>query len=149
MPASPTRSMLNGEIEKSALHDWVESETRALDLVASWESLCDTYRALEFVDPISDTVRLEEFKWIIKQMNAHLGRARRKLLTCSNASSTREVLEEMFIPTGDVKVTGRMDLAYHKLRQRWVSQMLVQLDMMEAETLERVLETQMNGVENV
>ena len=132
--------MADANIEKSVLHDWVESETRALDVVASWESLCDAYRILEFIDPINDTVRLEEFKWIIKQMNAHLGRARRKLLTCRDVESTRQVLEEMYYPTGDVKLTGRADLAYHKLRQRWVSQMLAQLDMLETEAMESLVE---------
>ena len=137
--------MVDGGIEKSVLHDWVESETAALDVVASWESLCDAYRVLDFIDPISDTVRLEEFKWIIKQMNAHLGRARRKLLSCKDIPSTREALEEMFYPTGDVKLTGRTDLAYHKLRQRWVSRMLAQLEMLETEAMESLVEQIVNG----
>ena len=131
------------EIEKSVLHDWVESETRALDLVASWETLCDAYKILEFVDPISDTVRLEEFKWIIKQMNTHLSRARKKLLSCKDIQQTQRMLEEMYIPSGDVKISARTDLAYHKLRQRWVSQMLAKLEMLESE----ILETQ-NGADN-
>lgn len=123
-----------------ALQDWVDAETRALDVVASWETLCDAYHALEFADPISDTVRLEEFKWIIKQLNGHLARARKKLLACENPEAMREVLASMYSPSGDVKLTGRTDLAYHKLRQRWISQMLATLDMMEAEALERAME---------
>lgn len=125
--------------EKSTLHDWVENETHALDVVASWETLCDTYRILEFVDPISDTVKMEEFKWIIREMNKHLTRARKKLLSCKDIPSTRKALEEMFKPTGDVSISCRSDLAYQKLRQRWISQMLAQLDMME-ETIRELTE---------
>lgn len=118
----------NAPIEKSVLHDWAEGETRALDVVASWESLCDTYRALEFTDPIGDTVRMEEFKWIIAEMNKHLSRARKKLLTCRDPLSMQEALMDMFTPTGKVNISDRKSLAYHKLRQRWVMQMLVNLE---------------------
>jgi hypothetical protein len=45
----------------------------------------------------------------------------------------------MFKPTGDVSISCRSDLAYQKLRQRWISQMLAQLDMME-ETIRELTE---------
>ena len=123
-------------IEKDALHDWVENETRALDVVASWETLCDVYRTLEFNDSISDTMRMEEFKWIIGEMNKHLSRARRKLLTCTDPESMREVLTKMFVST-EAKISNRMDLTYHKLRQMWVSQMIARLDsIMEQKAME-------------
>lgn len=123
--------MESSAVEKDALHDWIEAETRALDVVASWESLCDTYRVLEFVDPIGDSVRMEEFKWIIREMNKHLTRARRQLLSCKDSQAVRESLTEMFTPAGGTNVTGRKDLAYHKLRQMWISRMLAQLQTME------------------
>lgn len=116
----------NFAIEKSELHDWVEGECRALDVVASWETLCDVYRALEFSDTISDAIRMEEFKWIIAEMNKHLSRARKKLLTCTDPESMIEVLNQMF--TTDTNVTNRMSLTYHKLRQMWVSQMITRLN---------------------
>lgn len=116
-------------IEKDALHDWIENECRALDVVASWETLCDVYRTLEFNDPLSDAIKMEEFKWIIAEMNKHLKRARNKLFTCKDPDSMREALSKMFVSTGST-VTNRMDLTYHKLRQMWVSRMIAQLDMM-------------------
>ena len=118
----------NTDIEKSALHDWVEAECAALDVVASWESLCDTYRILEFVDPISDAVKMEEFKWIIREMNKHLTRARKQLLNCKDPDSMEKTLRGMFTPTGTVSISSRRELAYHKLRQIWVSRMLGQLN---------------------
>lgn len=118
----------NAPVEKSELHDWVENETRALDIVASWESLCDTYRALEFTDAITDTIRMEEFKWIITEMNKHLSRARKKLLSCNDPESTMETLKNMFFPSGTVSIVDRRSLAYHKLRQRWIMQMIVNLE---------------------
>lgn len=125
--ASMDSSNLN--VEKNALHDWVENECRALDVVASWETLCDVYRTLEFNDPLSDAMRMEEFKWIISEMNKHLSRARRKLLSCADPESMREALTKMFVST-EAKVSNRMDLTYHKLRQMWVSQMIARLDAM-------------------
>lgn len=125
----------NLDIEKDALHDWIENECRALDVVASWETLCDVYRTLEFNDPLSDAIKMEEFKWIIAEMNKHLKRARNKLLTCKDPDSMRETLSKMFVSTGST-VTNRMDLTYHKLRQMWVSRMIAQLDMMVETTKE-------------
>ena len=119
----------NLDIEKDALPDCIENEGRPLDVVASWEPLCDVYRTLEFNDPLSDAIKMEEFKWIIAEMNKHLKRARNKLLTCKDPDSMRETLSRMFVSTGST-VTNRMDLTYHKLRQMWVSRMIAQLDMM-------------------
>ena len=116
-------------VEKDALHDWVEEETRALDVVASWETLCDVYRTLEFNDPLSDAMRMEEFKWIIGEMNKHLSRAKKKLLGCADPETMREALTKMFVST-EAKVSNRMDLTYHKLRQMWVSQMIAKLNTM-------------------
>ena len=118
--------------DKSELHDWVDAETRPIDIVASWESLCDTYRALEFTDDISDAARVEEFKWIVAEMNKHLTRARTKLLSCADPDATREVLQKMMFPSGKTSIVGRRDLAYHKLRQRWIMQMLNKLEVIEA-----------------
>lgn len=117
-------------ITKDLLHDWVEDQTRQLDVVASWESLCDTYSVLQFSDPLSDTVRLEEFKWIIKEMNKFLTRMRSKLRICRDPDSMMMALEETFTPNGKVQIEGRRSLAYQKLRQRWILQMLSQLEQM-------------------
>lgn len=130
----------NLDIEKDALHDWIENECRALDVVASWETLCDVYRTLEFNDPLSDAIKMEEFKWIIAEMNKHLKRARNKLLTCKDPDSMKETLSRMFVSTGST-VTNRMDLTYHKLRQMWVSGMIAQLDTM----METMKEEQEDG----
>lgn len=120
--------MDSSSISKSDLHDWAEAQTRQLDVVASWETLCDVYDTLRFVDQINDTMRMEEFKWIIKEMNKHLTRARRQLLSCQDLESTRQVLTEMFSTTAGTGISDRKSLAYHKLRQSWVSQMIAQVD---------------------
>jgi len=135
-------SVESNQIEKDALHDWVEEECRALDVVASWETLCDVYRTLEFNDPLSDAMKMEEFKWIIGEMNNHLSRARKKLLNCTDPDSMMETLQNMFVSTG-AKISNRMDLTYHKLRQMWVRKMITQLNMMMIET--RREETEENG----
>ena len=125
----------NLDIEKDALHDWIENECRALDVVASWETLCDVYRTLEFNDPLSDAMRMEEYKWIIGEMNKHLSRARKKLLSCPDPESMQAELSKMFVST-EAKVSNRMDLTYHKLRQMWIGRMLMQLETMEEQMKE-------------
>lgn len=132
------------DVEKNLLHDLVEKETRALDVVASWESLCNTYRVLEFSDPLSDTVRLEEFKWIIKEMNKFLTRIRTKLMTCRTFETTRVALRQSFTPTGKVNIDGRRALAFQKLRQSWITQMIIQLDTMEQNQIEKIIEDGLN-----
>lgn len=114
-------------IEKDELHDWIENETRALDVVASWETLCDVYHTLEFNDPISDSMKLEEFKWIIENMNRFLTSARKKLHNCTNPESMKETLSRMFT-SEQAKVSDRRSLTYHKLRQMWVNRMIMTLD---------------------
>lgn len=128
--------MDSSDITKTPLNDFVEEETRALDVVASWENLCDVYRALEFSDPLSDTVRLEEFKWIIKEMNKFLTRMRNKLLICKDKESMQMTLENSFIPTGKITIDSRKALAFQKLRQRWITRMLMMIDQMDFGTEE-------------
>lgn len=125
----------NNAVVKDYLHDWVENECRALDVVASWETLCDVYRSLEFSDPISDATKMEEFKWIIENMNRYLTSARKKLLNCTDPESMMEILSKMFI-SEQAKVTDRRSLTYHKLRQVWVSGMISELNAITEKTKE-------------
>lgn len=117
-------------VNKSLLNDWVNEQTRQIDTVASWEVLCDVYDTLRFSDPLSDTVRLEEFKWIVREMNKFLTRMRSKLMSCIDPESMILVLKQSFTPAGKVQIEGRRSLAYQKLRQRWISQMIAQLEQM-------------------
>ena len=118
------------QITRSYLHDWVEEETRKLDVIASWESLCDTYRAMEFTNDIGDEARLSEFKWIIKEMNRHLARARTQLLSCESPEAMLEVLMNMLQRTDSGTLATRSDVVYQKLKQRWTTQMISKVTMM-------------------
>lgn len=122
------------DLTKSDLNDLVEHETRALDVVASWESLCDCYRVLEFSDQITDATRLEEYKWIIKEMNKFLTRIRNKLITCKDAEAMVTVLMESFTPSGKVNIESRKALAFQKLRQRWIYGMIPEIQRMQEES---------------
>lgn len=101
-------------------HDWVEDATVHVDVVASWESLCDTYDALRFTDRLSDEERLEEFKWIVQQMNAFLTKMRTKLLTCRDKEAMVELMASSMTPAGKVELGTRKALVYQKLRQQWL-----------------------------
>ena len=120
-------------VEKSLLNDWVDVETRHIDVVASWESLCAAYDTLRFTDPLSDDERLGEFKWITHQMNGFLSKMRTKLLSCKDREAMIEVLQSSFSPTGKMELDQRRALAYQKLKQQWVKSALMQLDMMSEE----------------
>ena len=112
---------MTGQESTTSIRDWVEDETRHIDVVASWESLCDTYETLRFTDPLSDAERLEEFRWIVQQMNSFLTRMRSKLMSCKDMDAMLELLRASFTPAGKVDLSSRRALVYQKLRQQWVS----------------------------
>ena len=116
-----------------SIRDWIEEETRHIDVVASWESLCDTYDALRFTDQLSDAERLEEFKWIIQQMNSFLSKTRTKMLSCKDIEAMVTMLSSSITPTGKVELAERKSLVYQKLRQRWMMTKISELSLMQAQ----------------
>lgn len=110
-----------------SLREWVEEETRHIDVVASWESLNETYDALRLTDPLSDTERLEEYKWIVQQMNSFLTKMRTRLLSCRDIEAMVEMLGTSFTPTGKVDLSARRSLVYQKLRQQWIRTEIMRL----------------------
>lgn len=119
-----------GPESTTSARDWVDEETRHIDVVASWESLCDTYDALRFTDPLSDAERLEEFRWIVQQMNSFLTKTRTRLLSCRDEEAMLEVLGLSFVPSGKVELGSRKALVYQKLRQQWVRSAMARLSTM-------------------
>ena len=122
---------------KSPLFDWVDAETKHIDVVASWENMYLTYDTLRFSDRLADDERLEEFKWITHNMNIFLTKMRNKLLTCQNKDAMVEVLRRCLYPTGKVDLSDRKSLAFQKLRQQWIVSTIAKLNMMSEETEER------------
>ena len=116
-----------------SIRDWIDEETRRIDVVASWESLCDTYDALRFTDQLSDAERLEEFKWIVQQMNSFLSKIRTKLLSCKDIEAMTEMLAKSINPIGKVELAERKSLVYQKLRQRWMMTKITELSLMQAQ----------------
>ena len=112
------------------VQEWIEDETRHIDVVASWENLCDTYDTLRFSDPLSDAERLEEFKWIVQQMNSFLTKMKTKLLSCKNMEIMIEMLRENYNPAGKMELSARKTLVYQKLRQQWVRTEIAKLQTM-------------------
>lgn len=127
---------MTGQESATSIREWIEEETRHLDVVASWESLCDTYDTLRFTDPLSDTERLEEYKWIVQQMNSFLTKIRTKLLSCRNVETMVEMLGTSFTPVGRVDLSARRALVYQKLRQQWVRTTMMRLQVMMAQEME-------------
>lgn len=119
-----------------SLREWVEDETRHIDVVASWESLNDTYDVLRLADPLSDSERLEEYKWIVQQMNSFLSKMRTRMLSCKDIEAMIEMLSTSFTPTGKVDLSTRRSLVYQKLRQQWVRTEMVRLQTMQTQQME-------------
>ena len=122
------------QVSSTSMRDWVDEETRHIDVVASWESLCDTYDALRFTDQLSDAERLEEYKWIVQHMNSCLTKIRTKLLSCKDPEAMVELLGTSFTPTGKMELSARKALVYQKLRQQWVRTEIMRLQTMLAQT---------------
>lgn len=119
------------------IREWIETETTHVDVVASWESLCDTYDALRFTDPLSDVERLDEFKWIVQQMNSFLTKMRTKLLSCRDLEAMIEALASTTQPAGRMDLSARKALVYQKLRQQWI-----RTEIMRLQTLAQEMETE-------
>ena len=129
--------MRRQELTIDLLRDWIESETIHIDIIASWESLYDTYESMKFTDVLSDEERLDEFKWIIQQMNSFLTKMRSKLLTCKDAEAIVELLRKNYTPSGKMELSTRKALVYQKLRQQWIrTKILVMETAIEDETEE-------------
>lgn len=116
-----------------SLREWIDGETRHIDVVASWESLNDTYDALRLTDPLSDTERLEEYKWIVQQMNSFLTRMRTRMLSCKDLEAMTEMLGASFTPLGKMELGTRRALVYQKLRQQWVRTEMMRVQAMMAQ----------------
>ena len=109
------------------IREWVDEQTRHVDVVASWESLCDTYDTLRFSDSLSDVERLEEYKWIVQQMNSFLTKTRTKLMTCKDPNAITDMLTSMLTPAGKMELGTRKALVYQKLRQQWLTSMIANI----------------------
>jgi hypothetical protein len=113
--------------ESLVLAEWAEEECTHLDLIASWEELTGVYDYLHFTGPESDEVRLEEFKFIIGEMNKFLTRMRNGL------ARTRHIDDAITFLIGHLNtrdmsaVTGRKEIAYNKLKQQWIRRAGVKL----------------------
>jgi hypothetical protein len=118
------------------IRDWVEEETRHIDVVASWENLCDTYDALRFTDPLSDAERLDEFKWVVQQMNVFLSKIRTKLLSCKDLEAMIEVLGLSYTPAGKMDLSARRSLVYQKLKQQWIRTEIARIKTMMLQEME-------------
>ncbi len=116
-----------------SLREWIDAETRHIDVVASWESLNDTYDALRLTDPLSDAERLEEYKWIVQQMNSFLTRMRTRMLSCKDLEAMTEMLGASFTPVGKMELGTRRALVYQKLRQQWVRTEMMRVQAMMAQ----------------
>lgn len=119
--------------EKDLVQRFAEEQTRHLDLTASWETLCDIYDQLRFTDQLMDAMRLEEFKWIIKETNKFLTRMRNGLAKAKDVDGAIEWLGNQMYPIETSSVSNRQQLAYNKLRQRWIMQGVHQLKGIEIE----------------
>lgn len=109
-----------GWSEQSELQAWVDRNTTHLDLVASWEELCHIYESLNFTDPMPDGIRIEEFKWVIKEINKFLTRTRTKMLVIKDCEAALAWLDTQFNSQEGNSITTRQALVYNKLKQRWI-----------------------------
>lgn len=129
--------MFNTEVS-----EWIDGHTQHIDLVKSWEAICETYRYMQFTDEINDNTRIEETKWIVKEINRFLTAIRKKLMSCKSMEAIQEILRQSFVPAGKIALDSRKALVYQKYKQTWIEQMLadseqlnmhlIQQEMMEA-----------------
>lgn len=108
--------------ESMILASFTERECRHVDLVASWETLVDVYESLAFLGPDNDDVRLTEFKAIVTEMNKFLTRMRNGLSKTKDVEGAIEFLSGHANTADMNQVRSRPNIAYNKLKQRWIAQ---------------------------
>lgn len=108
--------------EKELLENWISNNTTHIDFVASWEELLNIYDVLRFTEDLSDQNRMEEFKWIIAEMNKFLTRMNTSMNGASDIISVIKVLQKHMNSQQPQNINTRKSLAYNKLKQRWVVQ---------------------------
>lgn len=112
----------SGWSESTILAEWAERECRHLDLIASWETLLSVYETLGFQGPDSDEMRLTEFKAVITETNKFLTRMKNGLARTTDINDAIEFLSA-HANTSDMNgVRTRPNIAYNKLKQRWITQ---------------------------
>lgn len=112
----------SGWSESAILAEWAERECRHLDLIASWETLLSVYETLGFQGPDSDEMRLTEFKAVITETNKFLTRMKNGLARTTDINDAIEFLSA-HANTSDMNgVRTRPNIAYNKLKQRWITQ---------------------------
>lgn len=127
---------------------WIDGHTEHIDLVQSWESICNTYQFMQFTDEISDSTRIEEIKWIVKEINRFLTSMRKSLMKCQDMTGVQETLRKNFVPSGERNLDSRKQLVYQKYRQTWIEQMLRDANSMQEKNLmEALAEGLGNGIE--
>lgn len=137
--------MQRQDLSTSQLHDWIDKETLPLDLVASWEVLCDTYDSLRFSDELTDSQRLEEFKWIIHQTNKFLSSIRKKLITVEDHEAALSILRGSIVPKGEQQINERKALVYQTMRQRWILMEIQMIQEMQAKEQQELTKGALDG----
>ena len=102
--------------EASLLHQWAEDRFQPIDLVASWTTLVETYKQLEFLDQLDDEARIKEFKQVTKECNRALTRYRNAVQKCFTIEAAIEYLKSQFKAGRQADVVSRPDIAYQSLK---------------------------------
>lgn len=111
---------------------FIDLETRHLDLVASWEILVGIYESMKFLDSLTDSMRMEEFRWIIKETNKFLTRAKTAMQECvkrMDAQGCLDWLIAQYNQRDSNNVSERKQLVYQKLKQDWMAKTAAKLAM--------------------
>lgn len=106
---------------------WIDEECRHLDLVASWTTLNEQYEQCKFNDNITDQMRLQEFKQVIKETNKFLTRMKNALGKVADIDSAIEVLGKQFDSKDTENIIERWQLLYNMLKQSWIRSHIQQL----------------------
>ena len=126
----------SGWSESVILAEWAEAECRHLDLIASWETLLSVYDALGFTGPDTDDQKLVEFKTVITDLNKFLTRMKNGLAKVKATDDAVQFLMGHAYATEMGQIKNRPNIAYNKLKQRWIIQSIAALQSMAALAVE-------------
>lgn len=93
------------------------------DFQSMWFALNGKYKALDFQDDISDSVRIQEYKWIVQQFRKYISSHKEDILfDCQDGNEMLECIGNLL---GNAAEYGdeRKVIAYNFIRDDWLMEL--------------------------
>lgn len=93
------------------------------DFQGMWYGINAKYKALDFKDNISDSIRIQEYKYIVHQFRRYIANKREAIMSCESAEDMIMMLNSMY-DNSDEYGEERKVVVYNFLRDDWIMEVI-------------------------